>query len=159
MQSIARVLKSHGKDGGILLGFTTVSPEDIDLQEPVFIYFDGLPVPFYFEDFTPKGTSRAIARITGVRSLADADEIAGAEVFADYFEEEDELAFLEGMTLKDADGSLIGTVSAYEDIPGNLCLWVETPKGEVLVPFHQDLIVSIDEKTGTLIMNIPDGLL
>ena len=159
MQRIAKVLKSNGTDGGLLLSFLDIAPEDIDLQEPVFIYFDELPVPFYFESFTPRGNSRAIVRITGVRSLKDADELAGADVWADYFEEEEE-EDLTGWSVCDQAGNPVGTVTDYEDIPGNTCLWVRTPEGrEVLLPFHEDLIESVDEKSGTLCLRIPDGML
>jgi hypothetical protein len=34
------------------MSFVGIAPEDIDTREPVFIEFDGLPVPFYFESFT-----------------------------------------------------------------------------------------------------------
>lgn len=43
---IARVLKSNGTEGEILIGFREISPEDLNIKEPVFIAFDGLPVPF-----------------------------------------------------------------------------------------------------------------
>ena len=91
MQRIAQVLKSNGRDGELLLGFVGIAPEDIDTQEPVFIEFDGLPVPFYFESFTPRGNNRALVRLTGVHSLADADELAGAAVYAedDLYEDEE----------------------------------------------------------------------
>lgn len=159
MLRVAQVLKSNGTDGELLLSFFDVAPEDMDLQEPVFIAFDGLPVPFYFESFTPKGTNRALVRLTGVRSLKDADELAGQAVYADYFEEEAE-EDLVGWKVCNADGQAVGTVVDYEDIPGNPCLWVESPDGEqVLIPFHENLIVSIDQKTGTLTLNIPDGIL
>jgi len=159
MLRVAQVLKSNGTDGELLLSFFDVAPEDMDLQEPVFIAFDGLPVPFYFESFTPKGTNRALVRLTGVRSLKDADELAGQAVYADYFEEEAE-EDLVGWKVCYADGQAVGTVVDYEDIPGNPCLWVERPDGEqVLIPFHENLIVSIDQKTGTLTLNIPDGIL
>ncbi len=159
MLRVAQVLKSNGTDGELLLSFFDVAPEDMDLQEPVFIAFDGLPVPFYFESFTPKGTNRALVRLTGVRSLKDADELAGQAVYADYFEEEAE-EDLVGWKVCNADGQAVGTVVEYEDIPGNPCLWVESPDGEqVLIPFHENLIVSIDQKTGTLTLNIPDGIL
>ena len=69
MLRVAQVLKSNGTDGELLLSFFDVAPEDMDLQEPVFIEFDGLPVPFYFESFTPRGNNRALVRLTGVRSL------------------------------------------------------------------------------------------
>ncbi|MEE3375221.1 MAG: PRC-barrel domain-containing protein [Candidatus Cryptobacteroides sp.] len=159
MLRVAQVLKSNGTDGELLLSFFDVAPEDIDLQEPVFIEFDGLPVPFYFESFTPRGNNRALVRLTGVRSLKDADELAGQSVYADYFEEEEE-EDLVGWTLCNADGQAVGTVVDYEDIPGNLCLWVERPDGEqILIPFHEDLILSMEESTQTITMSIPEGIL
>ena len=159
MLKIAQVLKSNGTDGGLLLSFFDVSPEDIDLQEPVFIEFDGLPVPFYFESFTPRGNNRALVRLTGVRSLKDADELAGQAVYADYFEEEEE-EDLVGWEVRNADGQSVGTIVDYEDIPGNLCLWVERPGGEeVLIPFHEELVISLDESSQTLTLSIPEGVL
>ena len=52
---IARIVKSNGTDGELLVSFRDVMPEDIDIQEPVFIYSDGLPVPFFIEKIVPKG--------------------------------------------------------------------------------------------------------
>ncbi len=159
MLRIAQVLKSNGTEGEVLLSLLDIAPEDIDLQEPVFIEFDGLPVPFYFESFTPRGTRRALVRLTGVRSLKDADELAGKAVFADYFEEEEE-EDLTGWSVRNQDGRLVGTVADYEDIPGNTCLWIRKADGEeVLVPFHEDLVLGLDEKSGTLTLSIPEGLL
>ena len=159
MLRVAQVLKSNGTDGELLLSFFDIAPEDIDLQEPVFIEFDGLPVPFYFESFTPRGNNRALVRLTGVRSLKDADELAGQSVYADYFEEEEE-EDLVGWMVCNAEGQTVGTVVDYEDIPGNLCLWVERPDGEqVLLPFHKDLILSMEESSQTLTLSIPEGVL
>ena len=159
MLRIAQVLKSNGTDGELLISFFDVAPEDIDLQEPVYIEFDGLPVPFYFESFTPRGVNRALVRLTGVHSLKDADELSGAAIYADYFEE-DEADDLTGWTVISADGTTIGTVTDYEDIPGNTCLWVRRPSGdEVLLPFHEDLVMGMDPTSHTLTLSIPDGLL
>jgi 16S rRNA processing protein RimM len=159
MQRIAQVLKSNGRDGELLMGFIGIAPEDIDLEEPVFIEFDGLPVPFYFESFTQRGVSRALVRLTGVHNLTDADELAGANVYAqdDLYEDEEE--DLTGWTVLDADGRKAGTVSAHEDIPGNPCIYVDTGHGEVLLPLHEELVLSVDESSRTLQMEIPEGLL
>ena len=159
MQRIAQVLKSNGRDGELLVGFTGIAPEEIDLEEPVFIEFDGLPVPFYFESFTPRGNSRALVRLTGVHNLTDADELAGAAVYADDDLYEDEEEDLTGWTVFNADGTKAGTVSAHEDIPGNPCIWVETGHGEVLIPLHEELVLEVDEEKQTLRMEIPEGLL
>ena len=159
MQKIAQVLKSNGRDGELLVGFVGIAPEDIDLEEPVFIEFDGLPVPFYFDSFQQRGVSRALVRLTGVHSLQDADELAGADVYADDDLYEDEEEDLTGWTVLNADGTPVGTVSAHEDIPGNPCIYVETGHGEALIPLHEELVLEVDEEKQTLRMEIPEGLL
>ena len=159
MLKIAQVLKSNGRDGELLISFFDIAPEDIDLEEPVFIEFDGLPVPFYFESFQQRGNSRALVRLTGVHNQTDADELAGRAVYADDDLYEDAEEDLTGWTVQDADGNEVGTVSAHEDIPGNPCVWVDTKKGEVLVPLHEELVLSVDEDAQVLRMEIPEGLL
>ena len=159
MQRIGPVLKSNGRDGELLVSFSGIAPEEIDLEEPVFIEFDGLPVPFYFEAFNPRGNARALVRLTGVHNLTDADELAGAILYSedDLYDDEDE--DLTGWTVLDADGTKVGTVSAHEDIPGNPCIWVETGRGESLLPLREELVLDVDETEKTLRMEIPEGLL
>ena len=159
MQRIGQVLKSNGRDGELLVSFSGIAPEDIDLEEPVFIEFDGLPVPFYFEALSQRGNSRALVRLTGVHSLTDADELAGAVLYAEDDLYEDEEEDLTGWTVLDADGTKVGTVSAHEDIPGNPCIWVETGHGESLLPLREELVLDVDETEKTLRMEIPKGLL
>jgi len=159
MLRIGKVLKSNGTEGGLVMSFLDIIPEDIDLQEPVFIEFDGLPVPFYFESFTPRGNNRALVQLTGVRNLKDADELAGADVYADYFEQDEEEDFT-GWTVRDQDGREVGTVFAHEDIPGNPCLWVKKADGaEVLLPLHEELVLEVDENRQILSLTIPKGIL
>ena len=174
MRLIARILKSNGTDGEVLMTFLGMDPEEINPKEPVFVEFDGLPVPFFFESFTRRGTGRALVHLTGVRSLADADELAGRDVYVEAPEEEDGEDII-GWTVLDATGTTVGTVRDYEDIPGNLCIWVErdsTDKPwndekkdaqekahEVLLPLHDDLILEVNPDTRTIMLEIPDGLL
>ena len=159
MQKIAQVLKSNGCEGELVLSLVDIAPEDIDLQEPVFIEMDGLPVPYFIESCTRRGNSRLLVHLTGVRSLEDADELAGKDVLADYFEEQEEDSLV-GWTVLDEKGEMVGKIVDYEDIPGNLCVWVDRPgRGEVLLPLHEDLIVEMNEKTAEIRLRIPDGLL
>ena len=159
MQKIAQVLKSNGCEGELVLSLVDIAPEDIDLQEPVFIEMDGLPVPYFIESCTRRGNSRLLVHLTGVRSLEDADERAGKDVLADYFEEQEEDSLV-GWTVLDEKGEMVGKIVDYEDIPGNLCVWVDRPgRGEVLLPLHEDLMVEMNEKTAEIRLRIPDGLL
>ena len=159
MQRIGQVLKSNGRDGELLVSFSGIAPEDIDLEEPVFIEFDGLPVHFYFESFNQRGNSRALVRLTGVHNLTDADELAGAILYAEDDLYEDEEEDLTGWTVLDADGRKAGIISAHEDIPGNPCIWVETGHGECLLPLREELVLDVDETEKALRMEIPEGLL
>ena len=182
MQQIAQVLKSNGTDGELVLGFRDIAPEDINLQEPVFIIFDGLPVPFYIESFTKRGNTKALVRLTDISSMEDVEEIAGKAVYieddqiAELSLEEDGFAALVGwmvltpqipdqvgdddMEITD-DMSLmeVGEITEFYDIPNNPCIEVETENGAVMIPLHEDLILSIDPEYQEIIMQIPDGLL
>ena len=154
MLQIAKILKSNGTDGGLLIGVRDIEVGQIDLQEPVFFEFDGLPVPFFIQDLQQRGTSKAIIHLNDINSLADAEEVVGRAVYIEgEWEEEEELDFT-GWTLLNR-GVRVGTVTGMEPIPGNLCLYV----GDALVPLHEDLILSADSATRTLDLDLPEGLL
>jgi 16S rRNA processing protein RimM len=172
---IAQVLKSNGTDGGLMIGLHDITTEDIKSEEPVFIYFDGLPVPFFIESFQLRGTSRALVRLNDIHSLQDAEEIVGQGVYAETSslenesvgEDELDIADLIGWTLLDGNGIKVGTITDFEDIPGNTCLYVDTDardgedtkNGQAMIPLHEDLILSVDSDAKELQMIIPDGLI
>ena len=151
-----KVLKSWGAAGQVVLSLDAEDPRDLESEEPVFIEFDGLPVPFYFESIEPKG-SRLIVKFEDVDSLEEAEELVGRTVTLDDEEEEDEDSLI-GLQVRDSRSQrIVGEIVDYNDYAGNLTITVETDRGEVLLPLHEDLIVSIHDDTITL--DIPDGLL
>ena len=172
LQQIAQVLKSNGTDGELVMGFREIAPEDINLNEPVFIIFDGLPVPFYIESFAKRGNTKALVRLTDICSMEDVEEIAGKPVYieADNLPEmsleEDGYAALVGWMVltpenaDDMDSDLyeVGEITDFIDIPNNPCIEVETENGAVMIPLHEDLILSVDPENQEIIMQIPAGL-
>ena len=186
MLQVAQVLKSNGTDGELVLGFREIAPEDINLDEPVFIIFDGLPVPFFIETFTKRGNTKALVRLTDINSMEDVEEIAGKAVYVEEDSlpelslEEDGYQALVGWTVltpeipdqvgddEGAESSLpaltgnlieVGTITDFMDIPNNPCIEVETENGAVILPLHEDFILSVDPEYQEIIMQIPDGLL
>ena len=181
MLQIAQVLKSNGTDGELVMGFREIAPEDINLQEPVFIVFDGLPVPFYIESFTKRGNTKALVRLTDICSQEDVEEIAGKAVYIDDAAipemslEEDGFYALVGSTLltpadseslitatemeKEPEFIEVGEITDFIDIPNNPCIEVETENGAVMIPLHEDLILSVDPEYQEIIMQIPEGLI
>ena len=185
MLQVAQVLKSNGTDGELVLGFREIAPEDINLQEPVFIVFDGLPVPFYIESFAKRGNTKALVRLTGICSMEDVEEIAGKAVYIEEEQlpemsiEEDGYAALVGWVLLTPAGDFstslemteeesemteepelieVGEITDFLDIPNNPCIEVETENGAVMIPLHEDLILSVDPEYQEIIMQIPAGL-
>ncbi len=173
MMQIAQVLKSNGTDGELVMSFREIAPEDINLKEPVFIVFDGLPVPFFIESLVKRGHSKALVHLTGIRSQEDVDEIAGKAVYIEDDNapeltlEEDGFAALVGWLVLTPEGDLstslevteIGEITDFIDIPNNPCIEVETENGAVMLPLHQDLILSVNPENQEIIMLIPAGLI
>ena len=166
LQQIAQVLKSNGTDGELVMGFREIAPEDINLNEPVFIIFDGLPVPFYIESFTKRGNTKALVRLTDICSMEDVEEIAGKAVYTEADNipemslEEDGYAALVGWMVltpenaEDMDIDLyeVGEITDFLDIPNNPCIEVETENGAIMIPLHEDLILSVDPEYQEIIM-------
>ena len=149
-----RILKSYGTEGGVI-----VSAPETDLEEranePVFISFDGLPVPFFIEEVTPRGGAKYFVKLEDIDSLEAAEELVGKD--ADFEEDgEDYADEIIGYTLCNQDGTPVGTITAYEDIPGNPCLEIE---GGTLIPCPDELIVKVDNRNRKIWLEIPDGLL
>ena len=177
LQQVAQVLKSNGTDGELVMSFRDIAPEDINIKEPVFIVFDGLPVPFFIESFTRRGNSKALVRLTDIENQEDVEEIAGKAVYIDSdnlpevsFEEDGYAALIGWIVLTPAEESSeeeedslivdeVGEITDFIDIPNNPCIEVETKNGAVMIPLHEDLILSIDPDNQEIIMQIPEGLI
>lgn len=149
-----RILKSYGTEGGVI-----VSAPETDLEEranePVFISFDGLPVPFFIEEVSPRGGAKYFVKLEDIDSLEAAEELVGKD--ADFEEDgEDYADEIIGYTLCNQNGTPVGTITAYEDIPGNPCLEIE---GGTLIPCPDELIVKVDNRNRKIWLEIPDGLL
>ena len=158
MLSVAKILKPFGTDGGVLVGLLDILPEELKSDEPVYLVFDGLPVPFFVEDCTPKGPSKAIIHLTDIRNTEDAAEISGKEILMDIVDYDEDSASFAGWKVLNR-GELLGTVSGTEPIPGNLCLYVDTVEGrQIMVPCNENIIISLSEKDSTLDLDLPEGL-
>ena len=158
MLQVGKVLKSHGVEGDILVVVRDLAPEDINIGEPVFVEFAGLPVPFFIRSFRQRGNDKAILAFEDVNTLEDAEELVGRALWMeeDLFVDEDEETYEDfvGWTVQG-----VGPVTAFLDIPANPCLEVDSANGPVILPLHEDLIRSLDPDRRILDLVIPPGLL
>ncbi|MDD2490906.1 MAG: ribosome maturation factor RimM [Bacteroidales bacterium] len=166
---VAKVLKSFGTDGGILIRIASEAKNKINKKRPVFIYFDGLPVPFFISEIESKGTEKFILKLDNIDTLELASEVEGELIYTEQPIEtkgknkksEFSPADLVGMRVYNTDNILLGEISNFYDYPGNPCISLKSviKEGESLIPLHEDFISSIDFKNNKLVLLLPDGIL
>ena len=170
---VAKVLKSFGTKGEFIIRYSPEMQENIDTKKPVFIYYDGLPVPFFVESIQNRGTDQALVKLEGIYTESLANEIVGELMCIEKRSKRGKSkivgpADLIGYTIVDVDGSPLGKISKFYDYPNNPCFGVvkenkdnreskEAP--EQLLPFHEEFIVDFDPKRLTLVVRLPKGLL
>ena len=164
---VAQIVKSYDVNGEVVIKMTSGILEDYDFKkEPVFIIFDGLPVPFFISSFKTKGSNGALVKFETINDFSHSEELVRKEVFVDATsidpdsiemdEDEAMAAFLIGFKVKDQSGKVVGEISDYYNYPGNPCIELE---GKWLVPFNEDLILKLDAKKRVMQMTVPAGLL
>ena len=113
-------------------------PEVLKVGEPVFIEFDGLPVPFFVENCIRKGGNRFVVKFEDVDSSADAEELVGRPVSFEEEESPEEDQSLEGMEVIDAvTGKSVGKILEFNDFSGNACITVDYCGREVMLPLRR----------------------
>ncbi len=180
--AVAHIVKSYNTNGEIVVKLSNDLLEDLEKREPVFIYFDELPVPFFIEKFSTKGNSGAVIKFDNVNDLAHSEELVKRKIFVEAssvsqealeeFAQEDMGAYINGFTLLDGSGKTVGRISDYFDYPNNPCIevvlaeGVKSPlsdsdenNGTVLLPFQEQLIMAFDPQQREIQMEIPSGLI
>jgi len=168
---VAKVLKSFGTEGGIIIRYNPQVLEEINEKRPVFIYFDGLPVPFFIEKLNDKATDQAFLKLEGMETRKLAEEVVGEIIYIERRKggrfdtgqhSESNIPDIIGFEIFDPEGADIGTINSIHPYPNNLCIGVLRPgeiSNEILMPLHDDFIVDIDIDNEKLILDLPKGIL
>lgn len=163
---IGKITKQRGIHGEVEMHFDDDAFDRGD-AEYLVLQCDGLLVPFFWEEYRFKNDSTLLVTFEGVSTTQDAERIVGSQVFYPHAcmheTPEDQLPTLGrlcGYSVEDTEGHLIGSITDVDDSSLNLLLTIRTPHGtEVLMPLHEDLIHTFDNKLRRLVMEIPDGIL
>ena len=165
---VARVAKSFGRSGELLVSLYDVFPRDFDAKEPLFVEIDGLAVPLFCDRFERRGRRGALVVFSDFHSERRTAELVGREPFlpvdgayADDEDAEDEgLIYLEDLVGLKAvvDDRFEGTIDDFIDGENPLFLLVSDGR-EVYVPAVDEFIVETDLEAGVIRFEVPEGLL
>jgi 16S rRNA processing protein RimM len=160
----ADILKTFGAHGELLIRLCPEAPKEINVSEPVFIKIDGYAVPFYYKRFETRGKHRALVVFDDMETEMLAQELVGKTIMAHgkgrAVKDEAPAAGTSVLAYEviDENSGQIGTVSGFFDIPGNPCLQIQRSEQEMLIPFHEALVITVDHKRKIITTNLPDGL-
>ncbi len=163
---LGKITKTHGIKGQVLLRLDQFGFDDILRMEPVFIEIDGLPVPFFIEQYKEKTTDTLILSFDDINSEEDAAELAGCKLFIDknnirlsnHINNIRQLSDLRGYTVIDKEAGKLGKLKDVLDIEMNPLLSIMNRKKEILLPFQPEFIVSVDTKNKIIYTHSPSGL-
>lgn len=159
MRTIGIITKTHGFEGAVVVrseGGITREPEQ---GEPVFVVIDGIPVPFFTREAYITSNETLVISFDDYMTPASVARLKGCELrTGEETGVQDEITDVSGYTIIDQRSGFRGVITAIEKNPGQLLAIVNTVQGEILIPLHSDLIITIDTEKKTLVMSLPEGL-
>jgi len=166
---VARIAKSFGRSGELLVSLYDTFPERFDVKEPLFVEIDGLAVPLFCDRFERRGKRGALVVFADFHSERRTAELIGRELFSlaggayeadDEEEPGDDLIYLEDLVGLRAviDDRFEGTIVDFIDGENPLFLLAVDGR-EVYVPAVDEFIVETDLDGGIVRFEVPEGLL
>lgn len=162
---VGRTRKPYGIRGEIALLFNKPVYADLDVDF-YFLEMDGIPVPFFVEEFTGMTDTTARVKFMDVEDETNASRLVNKRVWLPretvkplLGQEEVGWGYFIGFEVEDQHGTLLGTIQGVDDATVNVLFVVVLDEEERLIPATEDFILSIDEKQRVIKMNLPEGLL
>jgi len=162
-KEIGVITKPHSYKGAVVIRLHSAPPEDYENSESLFLLVEGRAVPFIIESvelfrndslivvFKGYETTEKILEFVGCTVLAKDDGINSGKIPYQNL--------LTGFSLFDEDGSFRGTIISVSEAKYQWLATVKSDSGKTfLLPVHEDLIRSFDEKNKRVVMSIPEGL-
>ncbi len=163
---VGRIGKPHGIRGELTVEVRTDAPE-IRFAPGSVLVTDPARVGPITVEAVRWHSGRLLLRVVGVHDRTAAEGLRGVVLTADVPDDEvpdDPEEFfdhqLRGLSVRTSDGTVIGVVDDVVHLPSQDLLSVKREAGrEVLVPFVAEIVTAIDVDTGTVTVELPEGLL
>lgn len=160
LEKIGFIAKTYGVDGSFKLVVHEPFDEIIDQAKYLFLDMDGLPVPFFIEQW--HFNKQINCKLEGINNREDAQFYISKEISIERKYIPDEL----GKTNKNHligfeifnEKKLLGAIVDINMLPQQIMAIVKIADKELMIPLHDQLIDSVDEERKVIYMNLPEGL-
>ena len=161
---VGRTQKPYGIKGEIIVLFHKAEYAELD-SEYYFLEIEGLPVPFFVEEFTFSNNVSARVKFADVNDEKSASRYVNLDVFLpreqvilEQEQDRDDWNWFVGYAIVDQHGVNLGTIEEVEDSTQNILFIVKNDEREHLIPATDDFIAAIDEENKIIEMYLPEGL-
>jgi len=158
------ITKTHGVHGQVVMQLNNLSFENILKLESVSIEIDGLPVPFFIESYSSRNSTSIILSLEDIEKEEKAIELIDKNVFvkSDTIlldpKANEQINSLTGYKIIDKKLGEIGILKEILELHKNPLLRIMKGRKEILIPFHDEFIIKIDDKNKTIFVKTPVGL-
>ncbi len=164
---IGYLQKPHSIHGELVFHYKPQFEQSIELADIFFIELDGLLVPFFLQEDGLKFRSAKTANLKfdWVNNENDAKKLAGNSVYlkkSGIIEPEETKPSFQNYinyTVESISLGNIGTITEINDYAGNVVFFVDYKDKEILLPFNEELLVSVDHSLKTIVLDLPQGLI
>lgn len=158
---IGRIGKPHGREGALKLDLLANVETDLNIDEPVFLLFDGKPVPFFMQECN-EAANPPILHFEDVQNMDEAKKLQGIEVYAPKHAIQglpEWYGDLLSYSVHEAKVGDLGQVLEVRESGLQDLLCLNFNQKEILIPMQEELILRMDEKKKIIYMELPEGLL
>jgi len=162
---LGHIAKTRGIRGEVSIYLDVDFPQQYKKLESVFVELDKQLVPFFVESIVLKDKGFASVKFEDVSTEPEARRLVKARVFLPlnelpplsgkqfYFHE------VVGFEVIDEVKGAIGTVIQVIEFSQNPLLSIDFDGKEILLPMHDDTIVSLDRAKKQFLVRAPEGLI
>jgi 16S rRNA processing protein RimM len=161
--AVGRVQRPHGVRGELRMEILTDYPARLSRLKTLYLGERHLPYPL---ESVRLHHNLALIKVAGIDDRTAADETRGLVVYVAIEDavplEEHEVYehALEGLEVITDEGEPLGEIVELFTAPGaNDVLVVHGPRGEILIPVTEEVVVSVDLDAGQLVIHPLPGLL
>lgn len=165
---VGYISKSHGYRGNLIVKVNEAFPENIATIDFIFIEIDGGLVPFRISEVQLKNNDNAFFHLVDIDTDELSNTLIGCNVFfdtndipvtEDYGESDSYRIVIKGYLLVDNRIGNIGYITDVLSYKSSDVIQIIIDKKEILIPYNEELIISIDDDKEIIVMDLPEGIL
>jgi 16S rRNA processing protein RimM len=158
------IVKSHGLDGKVQAFFDVEDLDNFIDIDSVFLEQKGSFVPYFIEDIIALDSNKVLIKFEEIDKKDQADVLKGSKLFLSlsflpklengHFYYHDLISY----EVIDSEKGNIGVVKEFVEASSQVIMTVIFGEKEILIPFHDDFILEVNNENKTISMKLPGGL-